>query len=69
MKTEINKFINNILLFIMVIILLFVTFFLKDLSKNGRFQLIDETILDTRTGKFIRIDNMRSNEPIIKENN
>ena len=67
MKQDFLKILNTILLLTISITLLYLTTILKDLSKKGRFQLNDETILDTRTGKFIRIDNMGSNEPIIKE--
>jgi hypothetical protein len=42
----------------MLVILTFITFYLKDISKNGRFQSSGEyggTILDTRTGQTFTI--------------
>ena len=81
MKTDKNKFINNILFFIILVLLTFITFYLRDLSKIGRFQSSGDgsTILDTRTGQTYsiipKIDNIDSSfwkripetEPIIKE--
>ena len=67
MKTDLNKLISNILLLIMVVLLSLITILLRDLSKNGRFQIMNETILDTKTGQFTRINDMSSNDPIIKE--
>ena len=51
----------------MVVLLSLITILLRDLSKNGRFQIMNETILDTKTGQFTRINDMSSNDPIIKE--
>jgi hypothetical protein len=79
MKTELNKIISNILLLILLGILIFITFSLRDISKNGRFQKDGGTILDTRTGqtyeiqfKNIQLDSsdwelIPNTKPIIKE--
>ena len=81
MKTDKNKFINNILFFIILVILTFITFYLRDLSKIGRFQTTGDggTILDTKTGQTYSINpkglNLDSSywklipntKPIIKE--
>ena len=66
MKIDFYKFIINLLLLVIIILLIYISFNLNSISKNGRFQLYGETILDTRTGKFIRIDNMRGNDDLIK---
>ena len=81
MKTDKNKFINNILFFIILVILTFITFYLRDLSKIGRFQTTGDggTILDTKTGqtysinpKSLNLDSsfwklIPNTKPIIKE--
>ena len=81
MKTDINKFINNILFFIILVILTFITFYLRDLSKIGRFQTTGDgsTILDTKNGQTYSINpknynidstfwkRIQETEPIIKE--
>jgi len=56
---------KNIIL--VVVLLSLISIFLRDLSKNGRFQIMNEIILDTKTGQFTRIHDMSSNDPIIKE--
>jgi hypothetical protein len=66
MKIDINKIITTLLLIIMVVLLFYITFFLNDVSKNGRFQSSGDgsTILDTRTGQTYsitpKIDNIDS---------
>ena len=80
MKTDKNKFINNILFFIILVLLTFITFYLRDLSKIGRFQNNGDgsKILDTRTGQTYSIGQrffgdsifwkrITQTEPIIKE--
>ena len=55
MKIDLNKLINNILLFIIMLILIYMIPILKDLSLNGRFQVSSssdgDTFIDTRTGE------------------
>ena len=80
MKIDINKIITTLLLIIMVVLLTFITFYLRDVSKNGRFQNNGDgsKILDTRTGQTYSIGQqflgdsifwkrITQTEPIIKE--
>lgn len=67
MKLDVNKLIQNILLLMIMILLIFTTIILIDISKNGRYLPVSErTILDTRTGKSYRINSF-SNTPILQE--
>lgn len=57
MKIDLYKIIQNILLLVIMIILIFTVIILQDYSKNGRYLPIsDKSILDTRTGKPYQID-------------
>ena len=81
MKIESNKIINNLFLIIVIVLLSLITFYLRDLSKIGRFQTTGDggTILDTKNGqtysinpKGLNLDStfwklIPNTKPIIKE--